>query len=167
MCHQVFPKGSLRELEDYIFTLSIQYDMEVLDVVTLLHSIRMLATAPVGEPPRPQELRMSDIIPRRMLTVPDPSDEIDLREAWRKSRIDEITCQCILAQNPSMDELIDVQLNCYRWLRFWSIRDPDPEWREKLRLAVEATVEAFTAQRAKATEYNTPKAKLVLERLHP
>ena len=148
------------KLKDFIFDLSIQYNMEVVDVVNLLQMIRNYGDGnPIMVPPRTGS--------RWTFTVPEPSDLIDLREAWRKSRIDEITCQCILAQNPTMSDLIDVQLNCYRWLRFWSIRDPDPEWREKLRQMVASTIETFAYGRAEAAKHNNPKAQLVLERLVP
>ncbi len=146
------------ELEEFIRDLAVRYDMELIDTVTLLHSIRAHATgAPMLRP-------SVDII--KWVPEPDHPD-VDFEHAHRVSRHDAKLCNEILRGNPSLEEIIDVQINIYRWLRFFSIRCPDAKWRIKYLRAADTMAEEFTAARAEAATMNTRNAKIVLERLCP
>lgn len=140
------------ELEAFIHDLAVRYDMEIIDVVTLLHSFRVHATGPFKQP----------------FVVPNPDDpSVDFRNAWLDAQRDLSLCTQILRSNPSMSEIIDTELNTYRWLRFLSVRDPDPVNRIKCRREADAMAEAWTVWREKAASLNTRNAAIVLERLVP
>jgi hypothetical protein len=144
------------ELEEFIHDLAYRYDMDIIDAVTLLHSFRVH-----GEPMR---RRSVDVIKY----VPSPDDyRVDFQHAWGVALHDAKLCNEILQHNPSMEEIIAIEINTYRWLRFLSARCPDLERCIKYRRAADAMAEEFAATRAKAASMNTRNAAIVLERLVP
>ena len=159
-----------KEFEENIRTLAKRHHMEILDLVNLVRSIVINEVDPLKGPFRMHRLHESNslIIHRQPFAVPDPLDpSVDINYAWEDGQEDVKLCNEILLGNPSMEQLIQVELNCYRWLRFWSIRDPDPVTRVKLRRTVDAWAERVAACRAEAASMNTRNAKLVLVRLVP
>jgi len=144
------------ELETFIHDLAVRYDMDLIDAVTLLHSFRVH-----GEP-------MPHLSVDVIKWVPEPDHpDVDFEHGWRVAVHDAKVGNEILRGNPSLDEIIDVQINIYRWLRFFSIRCPDAKWRIKYLRAADTMAEEFTAARAEAATMNTRNAKIVLERLCP
>jgi hypothetical protein len=159
-----------KEFEENIRTLAKRHHLEILDLVNLVRSIVINEVDPIGGPFRMHRLRekSSLIIHRQPFAVPDPLDpSVDINYAWADGQEDLKLCDEILSGDPSMEQLIQVELNSYRWLRFWSIRDPDPVTRIKLRREVDARAESVEAIRAKAASMNTRNAALVIERLRP
>jgi len=100
--------------------------------------------------------------------VPSPDDyRVDFQHAWGVALHDAKLCNEILSGNPSLAEIIECELNVYRWLRFLSVRCPDLERCIKYRRTADAMAEEFATCRAKAASMNTRNAKLVIERLVP
>ena len=167
---EVTIEGADKEFEANIRALSKRHRMEILDLVNLVRSIVINEVDPLKGPFRMHRLRESNslIIHRQPFAVPDPLDpSVDINYAWEDGQEDVKLCNEILLGNPSMEQTIQVELNCYRWLRFWSIRDPDPVTRVKLRRHADAWAEEITERRAEAASLNTRNAALLLERLRP
>jgi hypothetical protein len=147
--------------KEFIFDLAEQYNMEVIDVVNLLQILRNYGDGkPIMVPPRNGS--------RWIRVVPSPYDEnVNFEEAWRQAQADAVIGYQLLMSNPSFEEILDVELNAYRWLRFLAARCPDLGWRIIYEGTADDTAYSWKRCRAKCETMSNPKAQLVLERLHP
>lgn len=63
--------------------------------------------------------------------VPGPCDQVDLAEAWEVAQLDAEACRVTLQHDHSLEATLRVYRNTIKWLRFWSVRCPNVEWRER------------------------------------
>jgi hypothetical protein len=158
---KVYAVSDYAKVHEFILDLAIQYNIGVADVVTLLQLVRDYADGkPIMVPPRTGS--------RWTSVVPDPSDpSIDFHQAWLDAQRDAVIGFQLLMSNPTFEEILDVELNAYRWLRFLAVRCPDPGWRIIYEGTADDTAYGWKRRRAECETMNNSKAKLVLERLHP
>jgi hypothetical protein len=68
---------------------------------------------------------------RDSLEVPLPRAQVDLARAWEVARADAEACRVTLEEDHSIEATLRVYRNTIGWLRFWSNRWPNREWRER------------------------------------
>ena len=81
--------------------------------------------------------------------VPLPSANVDLCKAWAHMRVDDCTCECMLENSPSHEDVLRVIRNQLAWMKFLAARLETPEAREVYRTLVafrEATIRALVAR---------------------
>ena len=72
------------------------------------------------------------------IDVPHPSAKVDLAQAWQVAQLDARACQLTLEHDHSFEATLRVYRNNLSWLRFWSVRFPDAEWRQRFELELGA-----------------------------
>jgi hypothetical protein len=82
--------------------------------------------------------------------VPEPNARVDLLEAWDVAQRDARACRATLECDGSMEALIRVYANSIKWMRFWSTRFPNAEWRARFAQELEAREEGLAELRFKA-----------------
>jgi hypothetical protein len=65
------------------------------------------------------------------LEVPDSGSRVDLAIAWRVAQLDARACRLVLERDHSPEATLRVYRNTVDWLRFWSWRHPNDQWREQ------------------------------------
>jgi hypothetical protein len=65
------------------------------------------------------------------IDVPEPWAQVDLAKAWEVARLDAEACRLTLEHDHSLEATLRVYRNTIGWLRFWSVRWPNREWRER------------------------------------
>jgi hypothetical protein len=65
------------------------------------------------------------------IDVPDSCAQVDLAQAWEVAQQDAKACQLTLEHDHSFEATMRVYRNTIGWLRFWSVRCPNAEWRER------------------------------------
>jgi len=73
--------------------------------------------------------------------VPEPTANCDIKLAWMVARKHAQKVVELLGSNPSLVTVMVCQENIERCCRFWSVRFPDPEWREKFAAELAAAEE--------------------------
>ena len=68
---------------------------------------------------------------REGLEVPLPWAQVDLGKAWQVARSDAEACRLTLEEDHSIEATLRVYRNTIGWLRFWSNRWPNREWRQR------------------------------------
>ena len=63
--------------------------------------------------------------------VPEPRANCNNQEAWKVAQRHARRVKELLENNPTLATLLLVQWNIASWLRYWSVRFPDPDFREK------------------------------------
>jgi hypothetical protein len=84
------------------------------------------------------------------IDVPEPWAQVDLAKAWEVARLDAEACRLTLEYDHSLEATLRVYRNTICWLRFWSIRWPNAEWRERFELELEARRIGLDGLRRKA-----------------
>jgi hypothetical protein len=85
--------------------------------------------------------------------VPDPyANVIDLLEAWDIAMREAQHCRYVLENEPSTEALLKVYRKTIAWLRFWSVRFPNAEWRVGFARMLEDREAALEELRSKALE---------------
>jgi len=82
--------------------------------------------------------------------VPEFNAKVDLLEAWAVAERDASACRQVLEHNHSMGATIRVYVNSIKWMRFWSVRFPDAEWRARFAQELEAREAGLAELRSKA-----------------
>jgi hypothetical protein len=82
--------------------------------------------------------------------VPAPNARVDLLEAWDVAQRDARACRATLECDGSIEAALRVYLNTVAWVRFWSVRFPNAEWRAAFAQELEAREEALTELKAGA-----------------
>src|SRR5262249_42932790 len=82
--------------------------------------------------------------------VPASNAKVDLFEALSVTGKDARACEMVLERDHSMEATLRVYRNTICWLRFWSIRAPQAEWRARFARELEAREEGLAELRAKA-----------------
>ena len=82
--------------------------------------------------------------------VPEPNAKVDLHEALRVAERDARACETTLEWDSSTEAILRVYRNTITWLRFWSIRAPQAEWRARFSRELGAREEGLAELRAKA-----------------
>jgi hypothetical protein len=90
---------------------------------------------------------------RDPLEVPHPCAQVDLAVAWEVARIDAEACRDLLQEDNSLEGTLRVYANTIAWLRFWSVRFPNGEWRELFERELSLRRQTFS-QIAKQTVRN-------------
>jgi hypothetical protein len=72
------------------------------------------------------------------IDVPGPCDQVDLAKAWEVARLDAEACRLTLEYDDGLGATLRVYCNNLSWLKFWSVRFPDGEWRRRFELELEA-----------------------------
>jgi hypothetical protein len=80
----------------------------------------------LGEP-----FRFEEREPNKIGEVPKPWAQVDLAEAWEVAQVDAEACRVLLEEGHSIETTLSVYRNTIGWLRFWSVRCPNREWRER------------------------------------
>jgi hypothetical protein len=80
----------------------------------------------LGEP-----FRFEEREPNEIGEVPKPWAQVDLAEAWDVAQVDAEACRVLLEEDYSVEAALSVYRNTIGWLRFWSVRFPNGEWRER------------------------------------
>jgi hypothetical protein len=68
---------------------------------------------------------------RDSLEAPLPWAQVDLAKAWEVARSDAEACRLTLEEDHSVEATLRVYRNTIGWLRFWSNRWPNRQWRER------------------------------------
>jgi hypothetical protein len=84
------------------------------------------------------------------IDVPDPWAQVDLARAWEVARLDAEACRLTLEQDHSLEATLRVYRNTIGWLRFWSVRWPNTEWRERFERELRLREEGLDRLREKA-----------------
>jgi hypothetical protein len=84
------------------------------------------------------------------IDVPGPCAQVDLGEAWEVARLDAEACRVTLEYDHSLEGTMRAYANTIAWLRFWSIRFPHAEQRERFEIECQARVEGLNRLRDKA-----------------
>jgi hypothetical protein len=105
----------------------------------------IIATGPLFrfEPREPNEFCIS-------IDVPHPFARVDLAQAWVVAQQDARACQLILEHDDTLDGTLRAYRNHLSWLRFWSVRFPNEEWRERFEMELGARVAGLNRLRDKA-----------------
>jgi hypothetical protein len=82
--------------------------------------------------------------------VPHPCAQVDLGEAWETARVDAEACRDLLEEDNSIEATLRVYRNTIGWLRFWSLRFPNAEWREQFEMELQARQVGLERLRKKA-----------------
>jgi hypothetical protein len=82
--------------------------------------------------------------------VPGPWDRVDLARAWQVAQADAKACRLVLKRDGSLEAAFRVYRNTIGWLRFWSVRFPNEEWRAIFAEQLEGRVAGLAALKAKA-----------------
>jgi hypothetical protein len=83
----------------------------------------------LGDPFRFEEREPDDFY--ISIDVPEPWAQVDLARAWEVARLDAEACRLVLEHDHSLEATLRVYRNTIGWLRFWSNRWPNLEWRER------------------------------------
>jgi hypothetical protein len=94
--------------------------------------------------------RFEEREPDEIGDVPGPCDQVDLGEAWEVARLDAEACRLILQYDDGLEATLRVYANTIAWLRFWSVRFPNVEWRERFELELEVRKEGLNRLRERA-----------------
>jgi hypothetical protein len=70
--------------------------------------------------------------------VPEPRANCNIREAWEMAQRHSTKVKELLEDNPSLLTLLVCQRNIMLWCRFWAVRFPLAEWRDKFAGELEA-----------------------------
>jgi hypothetical protein len=95
------------------------------------------------EPREPNQFYIS-------IDVPHPFAQVDLAQAWQVAQQDARACQLTLEYDHSLEATLNVYRNNISWLRFFSVRFPNAEWRERFEMELQARVEGLNRLREKA-----------------
>jgi hypothetical protein len=90
----------------------------------------------LGDPFRFEEREPDDFY--ISIDVPEPWAQVDLAKAWEVARLDAEACRLVLEQDHSLEATLRVYRNTIGWLRFWSVRWPNTEWRERFEQELQA-----------------------------
>ena len=118
---------------------------------TVLAELDPISFSAQGEPfifPRPEPGSLPDfcwISPE----VPGPYAKVDLHEALRVAERDASASQTTLEWDNSTEAILRVYGNTIAWLRFWSIRAPQAEWRARFVRELETREEGLAELRSK------------------
>jgi len=74
-----------------------------------------------------------DFSPTLVDPVPTPNAQVDLRRAWNKFRDDWQNIEDAYRRKLSIEQLLMITENLEHWHAFWSVRDPCPKIRAKLK----------------------------------
>src|SRR5262245_36927678 len=74
---------------------------------------------------------------REPLEMPHPCAQVDLAEAWEVARIDAEACRDLLEDDDGLEATLRAYRNTIGWLRFWSFRFPNADWREQFERELE------------------------------
>jgi hypothetical protein len=102
----------------------------------------------LGEPFRFEEREPDDFYISN--DVPEPCAQVDLALAWQVAQLDARACGLLLEEDYSLEAALEVFRNTIAWLRFWSMRFPNVEWRERFERELEARKEGLNRLRDKA-----------------
>ena len=81
--------------------------------------------------------------------VPEPRANCNNQEAWKMAQRHARRVKELLESNPTLATLLLVQWNIASWLRYWSVRFPDPDFREKFAAELTAAEEDIARQQEK------------------
>jgi hypothetical protein len=90
------------------------------------------------------------------IDVPGPCAQVDLAQAWEIAQLDARACQLTLEHDHSFEATLRVYRNNLSWLRFWSVRFPDAEWRQRFELELGARRIGLDGLRRKARATASP-----------
>jgi hypothetical protein len=94
----------------------------------------IIATGPRWNFLQRQQLDLDDVL-SWVSVVPPPNANVNLDEAREASASDRHTLDRVLsADRVPTEVLIEISRTCEAWLRFWSLRHPDPAQREQRRV---------------------------------
>jgi len=132
-------------LEDYT-NLCSDFEEEMMVREFVLNAIDPVI--PLGEPfifekREPSEYYIS-------LQVPGIGDRVDLSRAREIAQQDARACQLVLEHDHSLAATLRVYRNTLAWLRFWSVRCPSEEWRQRFKEELEEMEKGLQALRTTA-----------------
>jgi hypothetical protein len=84
------------------------------------------------------------------IDVAAPWAQVDLAIAWEVAQQDAKACQLTLQHDHSLEATLRVYVNTIKWLRFWCVRLPNAEWRERFERKLQAREEGLNRLREKA-----------------
>jgi hypothetical protein len=84
------------------------------------------------------------------IDVPAPWAQVDLAVAWEVAQQDAMACQLTLQHDHSLEATLRVYRNNLSWLRFWCVRFPNGEWRERFERELQVREEGLNNLRDKA-----------------
>jgi hypothetical protein len=84
------------------------------------------------------------------IDVPHPFAQVDLAQAWQVARLDAEACRVTLEHDDTLDGTMRVYANTIAWLRFWSVRFPNAEWRQKFEMELQARAVGLEELKKKA-----------------
>jgi hypothetical protein len=90
----------------------------------------------LGDPFRFERRELDDFY--ISIDVPEPWAQVDLAKAWAVAQLDAEACRLTLEYDHSLEATLRVYCNTICWLRFWSIRWPNADWRQRFELELEA-----------------------------
>jgi hypothetical protein len=102
----------------------------------------------LGEPFRFEERDPDDFY--ISIDVPGPCAQVDLGKAWQVARLDAEACRLTLEHDHSLEATLRVYRNTIGWLRFWSVRWPNAEWRKRFERELRVREEGLDRLRDKA-----------------
>ena len=73
--------------------------------------------------------------------VPEPHANCNNQEAWKVAQRHARKVKELLENNPTLATLLRCQWNIASWLRYWSVRFPDSDFREKFAAELAAAEE--------------------------
>jgi hypothetical protein len=145
--------------------IGMGHGMSAMEVLLIVQQIAAMETDPI-EPTGPRFVFPAEHDPMVYCRdplwinpeVPDPYARVDLFSARSEFGRDAVRCRTILEDpNVTVDDILRVRWNTLGWARFWAVRDRDPEWRARWRVAVERLEQEIRRTAVKAQARSGPR----------